>query len=157
RLEYLYRFLTKFGVEGALADGGVTAVSEWLPQYGGLLVEHIRSGATMWALYDFARPWTGELQGAHAVFDLGIYFGECVIARNPRLRWDVRVYDRPAPKPAGPTPLTGSGFEIEGLRRPKNTFDPIMSMHNVCCNIAADYLWRLGPANRSVWGDMRPN
>lgn len=160
RLKYLYQFLAKFGVEGDLDDRGLAAVSEWLPQYGGLLVNHLRSLPTMWAFYDFACPWTGAFHGLNAIFDLGIYFGECVIARNRRLRWDVRVYDPPHRRPVGRTQpiLTGSGFNIEGLKSGRGALDPILDIRGTCGNIAVAYRWRfLVPPPSLKSGDRNPN
>lgn len=135
RLEAFGIFLARFGLALNLADDGAQAVSDWYPVYADLLVDGIGSDPLRAAYHEFAVPWTGTLAGLNPIFDLGVYLGECMLARNPRLRWQaLRVAD-------------GATHMIFGLRdgRP---FDPISWTYTECRNICV--------TKRLVNGFFRP-
>jgi hypothetical protein len=87
RLEALRQFLAKFNVDLDVTDSGIMAISTWLPTFGDVLVDELRSDAVRSAFHGFESPWVGPLIGLNAVFDLGIYVGECFLSRNSQLRW----------------------------------------------------------------------
>ncbi len=89
RLAALGGFLRKFDVTMGLDDAGLQAVSAWCPgNYGALVARH-HEDATRHAFFELA-AWTGRLRGLNVIFDLGIFLGECAIARRPKLRWKIR-------------------------------------------------------------------
>lgn len=83
RLEALGEFLASFDVSLDTGDVGLRAVSTWLPLWADLLVSEFDDHNA------YARlevPWTGRLRGLNAVFDLGIYYAECLWARRTDAR-----------------------------------------------------------------------
>ena len=89
RLHALGEFFAKFGVGLNLDDAGLMAVSTWLPQYADLFIDDFDSDAVRDAYSEFASPWTGALSGLNPIFDLGIYYAECVWSRRTKLEWVV--------------------------------------------------------------------
>jgi hypothetical protein len=126
RLEALRAFLSKFDIEVYTDDAGLSAVSAWCPGNCGALVAYMRDDATRQAFFQLA-PWTGELRGLNVVFDLGVFMGECVIARNPKLHW----------KYVG----IGSGYFITGFRHIGDNLDAPGYMYNCCANDQAMVRW----------------
>src|SRR5262249_579311 len=86
RLTALRNFLLRFDVTLALDDPGLQAVSAWRPGNIGVLVANHRDHATRQAFFQHA-SWVGKWCGLNVIFDLGVFLGECVIARRPKLRW----------------------------------------------------------------------
>jgi hypothetical protein len=91
RLAALYAFLDKFSVKASLDDTGLSSVSAWLPGNGCALIGDPRNEAIVQAFYQMQTPWTQSLRGFNVVFDFGIFLGEALIARQPRLRWKLRL------------------------------------------------------------------
>jgi len=87
RLAAFRTFLVKFDVAPDLDDAGLRAVSAWCPLYLDLLVDGLGSDTLSSAYHEFEAPWVGPLLGLNPIFDLGVYCGECVLLRNPRLEW----------------------------------------------------------------------
>src|SRR5262249_42035855 len=87
RLEALRAFLAKFDITLNLDDAGIMAVSAWLPQYADLLVDDLDDDAVHDAYWGFLAPWTGKLAGLNPIFDLGIYYAECLWSRRTKLKW----------------------------------------------------------------------
>ena len=84
RLEGLREFLANFDVSLGLDDAGLMAVSTWLPYWANLLVSEFKDRD---AYKRLEVPWTGRLRGLNVVFDLGIYYAECLWARRTKLEW----------------------------------------------------------------------
>jgi hypothetical protein len=105
-----------FNIEATLDDKGLLAVSQWFDHYGGLLLHHKpRSTETLWAFVNYTPPWSGRHIGVNVAWDIGIYVGQCIIARRSFARWDLDTGD--------PDPLSrqGLGFQrphLEGLSWP---------------------------------------
>jgi hypothetical protein len=89
RLHALRAFLAKFDVSLNLDDAGLMAVSAWFTQYADLLVGDLDNDAVQDAYGCFTVPWTGTLSGLNPIFDLGIYYAECLWYRRTRLKWVV--------------------------------------------------------------------
>jgi len=88
RLCALQNFLKKFGVDATTDDQGLAAVSNWFRRYGGLLIYYQRQNTvTLRAFTNRDPTWTSEHVGINVVWDLGIYVGECIIARYPSAYW----------------------------------------------------------------------
>jgi hypothetical protein len=85
RLEALRAFLAKFNVTPNLDDAGIMAVSAWLPEYADLLVD-FGDDAVANAYRGFTAPWIGVLSGLNPVFDLGVYYAECLWLRRTKLK-----------------------------------------------------------------------
>lgn len=124
RLEALRAFLAQFDVTLNPDDAGIMAVSTWLPQYADLLVENLDDDAVRDGYRGFTTPWTGALGGLNPIFDLGVYYAECLWLRRTRLKWLVT---------RGPQRQV-SGHAISGLPGGK-LFDPINWMYSECRNI----------------------
>lgn len=123
RLDALREFFAKFDLALNLEDASIMAVSTWLPQYADLLVD-FDDDAVRDAYREFTAPWTGALSGLNPIFDLGIYYAECVSLRRTKLKWIVT---------RGPE-RAGARHVISGLPGGK-LFDPIHFMFSECSNI----------------------
>lgn len=122
RVDSLRDFLAKFDVPLSLDDAGLMAVSAWLPHWADLLVVDF-DDRTVWDTYlRFKVPWTGTLGGLNVIFDLGIYYAECLWFRRTRLEW---IVDR---GPQGPVHI------IKGLPGGKG-FDPFSFVFWHCRDI----------------------
>jgi hypothetical protein len=74
-----------FGVAAALDEPGLRAIDAWAKRYGGgLVVDHME---TVEAFAYYKPAWEGALACCNIMVDLGIFFGEFLIAQRPRLRW----------------------------------------------------------------------
>lgn len=123
RLEALRGFLGKFDMSMNLDDAGLMAVSTWLPLYADLLVDDLDDDTVEDAYRAFTLPWTGTLGGLNPIFDLGIYFAECLWYRRTKLEWIVyRAPDRGSAK-----------HIVSGV--PQRVFDPMHWMYVECRNI----------------------
>lgn len=136
RVRILSEFLRAFNVDLALEGPGLAAVSAWFAEYAGLAVPNLRSRAIRQAFYRMARPWTGRLRGFNAIFDLGLFFGECVIARNPGCYWHGFFGAAPGAPPRPVQDIGGMGIVIFGSRR-KPCFDPFALVEVMCSNFQA--------------------
>jgi hypothetical protein len=132
RLAALRAFLTKFEVTIGLDDTGLAAVSAWCPENCGALVANLRANAIRQAFFQMRQPWTEWQRGFNVIFDLGLFLGECVIARNNCLTWNYRS----GSSDDGSTNL--SGYEIIGFRNKRDWLDPAQYMYNVCLNAEDD-------------------
>jgi hypothetical protein len=135
RLAALRAFLAKFDVEVDTDDAGLSAVSAWCPGNCGALVANMRNHATRQAFFQLL-PWTGELRGLNVVFDLGVFLGECVTARNPKLYWKYLG--------GGSTndgSASASGYYIQGFRHIRDYLDALGYMYNCCANDQAMVQW----------------
>lgn len=148
RVEALRRFLAKFDVELNRDDDGVKAVSAWCPVYADLLVEglgHHESEAVWCAYHWLQTPWMGPLIGLNPAFDLGVYMGECLLHRNPRLKWlPVR----------NPDPDRGASHPIFG-RRCGRPFDPIKWIYTECGNIHSARMAKEKPSLTRLYGRIK--
>src|SRR5262245_31423641 len=122
RLEALRSFLANFEVAFNLDDAGIMAVSTWLPRWADLLVSDFDDPAVWNAYHRFEAPWSGVLSGLNVVFDLGIYYAECVWVRRTKLEWLVV---------RGPDGATHSIYGLPGGK----PFDPIHFMYWECQDI----------------------
>jgi hypothetical protein len=71
-------------------------------------------------------PWIEERLGFNVIFDLGIFFGECVIGRNQRLKWEYRAgvtHD-------GSASLSGYVIEGAGIAQRRVFLDPMGIMYS---------------------------
>ncbi|CAL77255.1 hypothetical protein BRADO3472 [Bradyrhizobium sp. ORS 278] len=127
RVEALRSFLAKFNVPLSLDDLDIRAVSAWFSSHVDLLVDGLRhqEDESLWRAYNyFDVPWTNSLVGLNVVFDLGVYVGECILARNPRMKWLPHVK---------PEPRTGASHPIFGAIG--HVFDPIQWSYTECKNV----------------------
>lgn len=124
RLHALREFFAKFGVCLNLDDAGLMAVSTWLPKHADLLLDDFNNDAVRDAYREFANPWIGAWSGLNPIFDLGIYYAECVWLRRTKLKWIVmRGPDR-----------GGAVHFISGLPG-GNPFDPMGWTYDHCRNV----------------------
>jgi hypothetical protein len=77
-----------FAVELTLDGDGLRALSAWADEYGGGLVPGAAHDALdTWATY--APIWSGAYAGFNVMIDVGIFQGEYLIAKRPRLGWEI--------------------------------------------------------------------
>jgi hypothetical protein len=129
RLVALQAFLGKFGVSASLDDAGLASVSAWLPDNGYALA-NFKEEAVRQAFYQMQTPWTGGLRGLNIVFDLGIFLGESLIQKQPRLHWKY------IPGISDHGESFGTGYQIEGFRRKAkgNWLEPAEYILGCCWN-----------------------
>jgi hypothetical protein len=147
RVEALRNFLAKFDVALSLEDDGVKAVSAWCPLYADLLVDGLQHQESdgLWRAYNwFQAPWTGPLIGLNPIFDLGVYMGECLLYRNPRLKWQPYI---------NPEPNKGAIHLIVG-RRCGRPFNPIHWTYTEFKNIRSAKIAREKSSETSFYGNM---
>lgn len=111
RLAALRAFLGTFGVDASLDDAGLASVSAWFPDNGYALVSGLRDHAVIQRFYQMQTPWTEGLRGLNVIFDLGIFLGESLIQKQPRLHWEYIT------RPSDNEESFGTGYQIEGFRR----------------------------------------
>ena len=110
RLAKLQTFLGKFGVSASLDDTGLASVSAWFPDNSGALA-NLRDLRVHQAFYQMQTPWIEGHRGLNVIFDLGVYFGESLIKKQPRLHWKYTN----GPSDGGES--FGTGYVIEGFHR----------------------------------------
>jgi hypothetical protein len=145
RLTALRKFLTKFEVSMGTDDEGLAAVSAWLPHNCWALVANYRHTETHQKFFQHLEPWTGRWRGFNVIFDLGVFFGECITDRNPRLHW---IY-MPGASEDGRANHTGYG--IAGFRnRRDDGLDPMGRIYRECANDEAHLRFGGGRFNIQV-------
>ena len=122
RLEALRAILAKFDIALSVDDAGIVALSAWLPKYADLFVADLDNDAVQDAYRSFSVPWSGTLGGLNPIFDLGIYYAECLWLRRTKLKWIVT---------RGPE-RQSSAHVISGLPGGK-LFDPIHWTYFIYC------------------------
>jgi hypothetical protein len=129
RLAALHAFLGRLGVSASLDDAGLASVSAWLADNGYALANP-RDPAVVQAFYQMQTPWTERLRGLNVIFDLGIFLGESLIRKQPRLHWKSST----GSSDHGESVTTG--YNIEGFRRKGkgNHLDPAGSIFGFCWN-----------------------
>jgi len=140
RLDSLRKFLARFDVALGLDDSGVMAVSTWHPLYADLLLDEWTCENQLSYAY-FDQPWTAGLLGLNVVFDLGVYFGECMLFRNQILRWSSMRYLDYHDAHSVTHPIFGVRDKV---------FDPVRSMYVTCAQIRVAKSTRL---RRYVYAD----
>lgn len=110
-------------------ENGVRALDRWAVSYAGLLLPNreVESG-----YYSYDPPWTGEGAGCNVLFDMGVAFGEFIIANCPKLRWDMDPISAVRPNEARALKREfGTGFQrpmLTGFNNPDWGKDPIGDM-----------------------------
>ena len=145
RLAALGTFLEKFEVKMDIDDNGLNSVSAWCPQNCGALVADLRTDAVRQAFLQMSEPWEGWRCGFNVIFDIGVFLGECVIARNKRLNWEYR----PGASYDGRTDR--SGYGIVGFRNNQEWLDPMQYVYDACLEAEDDL--RLGRVERYLRAD----
>jgi hypothetical protein len=143
RLAAFGTFLSKFEVPAGVDDMGLAAVSAWCPNHCGFLVRSFglptssrnrkfrflptssrgyrhKFPPTWKTFFELSAPWDDQWHGLNAVFDLGVYLGECIIARNPKLYWWFKA------GASDDGAAIHSGYQIGGFARERDCFDPMM-------------------------------
>jgi hypothetical protein len=89
RLAYFTDWMRRnFSVKATLDGDGITAVSHWADEYAGGLVRndsHIH--LEVWSSY--VPIWREAYAGFNVMIDIGIFIGEYLIAKHPRLAWEI--------------------------------------------------------------------
>jgi hypothetical protein len=115
-------FMKTFAIDATTDDRGLVAVSEWFNRFGGLLLYYKpRSVTTLHAFVNYDPPWIGRYIGINVVWDIGIYIGNCIIARRASAHWDLNTGN------PGPMSCSALGFHrpcVAGLYWPTER-DPI--------------------------------
>lgn len=95
RLAFFQKWLLEnFGVKATLDGDGVRAVSRWVDDYGGGLIgDDYKKGRIetypQRIFGSYQSRWEGGYAGYNVMIDLGIFLGEYLIAKRPRLYWEI--------------------------------------------------------------------
>ncbi len=147
RVAALRKFLAKFDVTLSLDDANVKAVSAWCPVYADLLVDGLQHQESdeLWCAYNwFEVPWTGAMIGFNPIFDLGVFMGECILSRNPRLKWRPLV-----------NPELGKGASHIIYSSSGRPFDPMKWTYTECKNVHSARITRTNWSETRLWGYMQ--
>ena len=141
RIAALQAFLGKFGVSASLDDAGLASVSAWMAENGYALAK-FKDETVRQAFYQAQTPWTERLRGLNVIFDLGIFLGESLIQKQPRLHWK---YENGA---SDNGESNSTGYMIEGFRRRKgNWLDPGQYILGSCWNDLNVLHWHSPPSS----------
>jgi hypothetical protein len=144
RVAYFRDWLRRnFGVIITLDEKGVRALSRWGNKYAGLLLDEGPGGDPTDSYFIYDPPWTGENAGYNVIFDMGIMFGEAMIAGCPNLRWDVDPISAILPRTARQLKRElGMSFqrpELTGFDDPAGTVHPLHLVfgfaYQMACNM----------------------
>jgi hypothetical protein len=88
RLYFFKNWLRKsFDVDVDIDGGGLRKLSEWVDRYGGAL---IGDEADRQLIFENYQPrWEGRYAGYNVMIDLGIFLGEYLIKKCPKLFWEI--------------------------------------------------------------------
>ena len=75
-----------FSIRPTIDGDGLTAVSNWADEFGGGLIRR-NDALNTWATYE--PIWNDSDAGFNVMIDIGIFQGEYLIARRPRLGWEI--------------------------------------------------------------------
>ncbi|MGJ5181049.1 hypothetical protein ACQR16_29230 [Bradyrhizobium oligotrophicum] len=128
RIEALRSFLGKLQVVLGFEDQKIKTVSAWCASHADLLVDGLQhqESEALWTAYNhFNTPWVESLVGLNVVFDLGVFMGSCIIARNPKLKWLPCV---------ALEPMSVASHFIHGQKGGR-VFDPIKWTYTECKNV----------------------
>jgi len=123
-------------VSASLDDAGIASVSAWLPDNGYALA-NFRDKAVVDTFYEMRTRWTEAVRGLNVIFDLGVFLGESLDRKQPRLHWKYIL----GSSDHGESRLTGYG--IEGFRRkPKGYWlDPPQRILGLCWSDLNKLCW----------------
>jgi hypothetical protein len=85
-LDLLWQFS---GVAVTSDQAGVVALNRWFTEHADFLLISESNGDPRRPYLTYDPPWTGKHAGLNLLFDIGITWGEIVIANCPKLRWDM--------------------------------------------------------------------
>jgi hypothetical protein len=88
RLAFFQKWLREwFGVNATLDGNGLLALNAWVNAYGGGLIGDQFNTQTIFETYQ--PPWVGEHAGYNVMIDIGIFVGEYLIVKRPKLHWEI--------------------------------------------------------------------
>jgi len=125
RLAALQVFLGKFGANANLDDAGIASVSAWLPDNGYALAD-FKDKSVVDSFYEMKTPWTEGRRGLNVIFDLGIFLGEALIRKQPRLHWKF------IPGASDHGESANTGYRIQGFRGKRTSLDPPQRIFSEC-------------------------
>jgi hypothetical protein len=107
RLAFFQNWLRNhFRVDASLTPAGIHSVNRWVDRFGGGLIGDQTNRASIFSGYE--PRWEGPFAGYNVMVDLGIFMGEYIILRRPRLRWELDQGDPGKP----------ASSQHKGYRRP---------------------------------------
>jgi hypothetical protein len=128
-----------FAVTVTLDEEGVRALGHWGNDYAGWLAMRDADGDPTQSYYTYDPPWTGDTAGMNVVFDMGIAFGEAIIANCPKLRWDFDPISAVLPRTARMLKRTpGLGFQrpmLTGFDNPAYQCTPLDKSYEIACYV----------------------
>jgi hypothetical protein len=132
RTEALYSFLSQYKVAPDLDDDGLWSVSTWFSEEGSLLLAYVPPVKAIHTFLCFDPKWEGKHISFNVIFDLGIFLAQCLMRRNPKLKWFLA---HGGARGAGPS---NTGYYLMGLKRPGSWIDPMQRAFLHCHNEARE-------------------
>jgi hypothetical protein len=122
-------------------EKGVRALNRWGSRYAGLLLYHEGPGVKPRISYfTYDPPWTGTYVRSNVLFDMGISYGEIIIACCPKLHWDVDPISAFLPRTARVLKRSsGMGFQrptLAGFDDPGADWDALGVVYRFAWQIA---------------------
>ncbi|MGO4686233.1 hypothetical protein AB4Z24_22095 [Hyphomicrobium sp. 2TAF46] len=115
-------------------------MSRWCPLNSGCLSDNLRDKKLHDAFYRLSQPWEGEFLGLNAIFDLGIFLGECVICRNrKRRRWHFRS------GASDDGNANHTGYDVAGARSMRDWLHAVDDAYGRCRAAQHQLLWDVNP------------
>jgi hypothetical protein len=89
RLAYFSGWLKdNFAINATLDGEGLMAVSNWADYYGGGLIQY-EGHVTLEVWENYQPIWDAAYAGLNVIVDIGIFQGEYLIAKRPKLYWEI--------------------------------------------------------------------
>jgi hypothetical protein len=133
RVAYFRDWLRRyFWVSVSPDEKGVRALNRWGNKYAGILLVLGPDGHPTLSYVTYDPPWTGNYAGYNVLFDMGIVFGEFLIANCPKLHWDFDPISAILPRRAKMLKRTpGMGFQRPRLTGFDAPISEAIPLHNV--------------------------
>jgi hypothetical protein len=131
RLAYFRTWLEQqFGFKISFDEPGVRELSRWGNEYAGFLLPKGPGGHPTMSYFDYDPPWTAENAGLNVLFDMGITFGEAIVANCPNVHWDIDPVSALLPATAKLLKQTaGTSFQRPSLTGFDNPVYEVMPLH----------------------------
>jgi hypothetical protein len=133
----------QFGVQVSLDEKGMRALGRWGNKYAGLLLAKGGDGHPANSYFTYDPSWTGENAGCNVLFDMGITFGEAILAKCPKLRWALDPISAILPKKGKLLKETsGMSFQrplVHGFENPAYRVVPLQKVYEFAFDMM-DYM-----------------
>jgi len=129
----------QFGIQVSLDERGMRALCRWGNRYAGLLLAKGADGYPTRSYFTYQPSWTGENAGYNVLLDMGITFGEAILANCLKLRWELDPISAILPKTGKLLKQTsGMSFQrplVYGFENPAYVVAPLHKVYDFAFNM----------------------